>query len=443
MNSLQNKCMNLKYLLTISGLVSVCILSSGCNNNGSVRYSSGDGYAADAIGDSENQYDEKTEIYSDKGELNWRWVIKPEDYRDCCLVSEDWFAVKGSDGKYRVVDEQEKEVFPEKYDEIAFFSEGLSAVREGEVSFFINKKGEKVSGEFQGTRSFHETYAAVKSGGLWGYINQKGEVVIDCRYMEAADFCEGFAAVKKDGKWGFIDQGGACLTGYEYEEVKNFQERFAAVRKDGKWGFIDQRGICLTGYEYEEAENFQEGFAAVMRNDKWGFLDSSGQIKIDLEYDGAGNFSEGKAAVKIENDQEYAGLWAYINPDNEIMIDFRPYDAVGGLMVYVGEFHDGKAFVSNDLYSIIDENGEYLFRGNSAFFISSLAYNTQYDAIPAYIYADDSMKVRKYGLVGLNGEQRLEPVFDYVHGIYGDYVLVSNEMDNGEWRYGFIKIWEE
>ncbi|MBD5550603.1 MAG: hypothetical protein HDQ96_05415 [Lachnospiraceae bacterium] len=53
------------------------------------------------------------------------------------------------------------------------------------------------------------------------------------------------------------------------------------------------------------------------------------------------------------------------------------------------------------------------------------------------------MKVRKYGLAGLNGEQRLEPVFDDVCGIYGDYVLVPNKMDDGEWRDGFIKIWEE
>ena len=58
------------------------------------------------------------------------------------------------------------------------------------------------------------------------------------------------------------------------------------------------------------------------------------------------------------------------------------------------------------------------------------------------IYTDDSMKTRKYGLMSLNGEQRLEPVFDDVIGIYGDYVLVSNKVDDGELRYGFIKIWE-
>jgi len=50
------------------------------------------------------------------------------------------------------------------------------------------------------------------------------------------------------------------------------------------------------------------------------------------------------------------------------------------------------------------------------------------------------MTERKYGLMGINGNQRLEPVFDYVNGIYGDYVFVEN-MVNGEYRKGLIKIY--
>ncbi|MDE6950944.1 MAG: WG repeat-containing protein [Lachnospiraceae bacterium] len=373
---MQNKYFDFKVVIILVSMAFICAAAVGCNNS---------------------------------RELNWRWVIRPEDYEDCCLVSEDWFAVKGGDGKYSVVDEQNREVFPGKYDNIAFFREDLSVVCEENTDYFINKNGEKISGGFQEARSFCETYAAVKNGGLWGYINHDGVIIIDCQYMEADNFSEGFAAVKKNGKWGFIDQGGVYFTEYEYDEVKSFQE----------------------------------GLAAVMLNDKWGFLDSSGRTKIDLLYDGAESFSEGKAAVKIGSDQDYADLWAYINSDNEIVVDFFPYTSIGGGIVYVGEFHDGIAFVSNDFYSIIDENGKYLFRGtDSAFFISSLAYNAQYDAIPAYIYTDDSMKIRKYGLMSLNGEQRLEPVFDDVIGIYGDYVLVSNKVDDGELRYGFIKIWE-
>lgn len=39
----------------------------------------------------------------------------------------------------------------------------------------------------------------------------------------------------------------------------------------------------------------------------------------------------------------------------------------------------------------------------------------------------------------MDGRERMEPIFDYVHGIEDNYVLVSNIVD-GQWRYGVIKI---
>lgn len=45
------------------------------------------------------------------------------------------------------------------------------------------------------------------------------------------------------------------------------------------------------------------------------------------------------------------------------------------------------------------------------------------------------MKIKKYGLMGLAGNQRLEPIFDYISGIYGDYVVVESIVD-GEYKKG-------
>lgn len=49
------------------------------------------------------------------------------------------------------------------------------------------------------------------------------------------------------------------------------------------------------------------------------------------------------------------------------------------------------------------------------------------------------MKIKKFGLMGLKGNQRLEPIFDYISEIYGDYVVVENVV-NGEHKMGIIKI---
>jgi hypothetical protein len=41
--------------------------------------------------------------------------------------------------------------------------------------------------------------------------------------------------------------------------------------------------------------------------------------------------------------------------------------------------------------------------------------------------------------MGLKGNQRIEPIFDYVNGLYGDFVVVENVID-GEYRTGILKL---
>ena len=49
------------------------------------------------------------------------------------------------------------------------------------------------------------------------------------------------------------------------------------------------------------------------------------------------------------------------------------------------------------------------------------------------------MKVRKYGVMGLHGEERLEPGCDYVYGRRDPYVIVEQNI-GGEPGIGGIKL---
>ena len=160
---------------------------------------------------------------------------------------------------------------------------------------------------------------------------------------------------------------------------------------------------------------------------------------IPCQYDEVGDFSEGLAAVKHADHNGKGEQWAYIDTKGEIQIDFYPYEATEGRRVLAGEFHDGMAFVSKGLYCIMDTKGEMIFSGDSRFFISVTEYDKEYDTIPGYVYIDDRMTVRKYGLMGLHGEERLEPVFDYVYGMRGPYVIVEQNI-GGEPGIGVIKL---
>lgn len=375
-------------------------------------------------------------------ELKWEWCIKPE-YSDLFFVDNDLIAVKGNDEKYAIVNTNGEIIIPFEYLSVSSFEDGLAAVNTNENAFFINKKGENVFDKlFDDTSSFSDGVAPVKKDVTWGFIDKSGNMVIQNQFDEVRWFNEGFAVVEKNNKWGVIDKSGNVIIDFQYDCINDFQEGIVAVEKDGKWGFIDKSGKIVADLKFDNVKNFSEGFAAIMKNDKWGFINKSGIISIALKYDDVGNFSEGKAAVKLLKYKDDEDEWAYIDSNDNIVIDFYPYDAAGNITFNVGEFNEDLAFVSKTFISIIDKKGNNIFLGgDSEFFISSSSYNSEYDAIPAYVYTDEAMKNRKYGLVGLNGNQRLEPIFDYIDSIYGDYVVVEKIID-GEYKKGVIKIYE-
>lgn len=376
-------------------------------------------------------------------ELKWTWCIKPK-YSDLFFVDNDLIAIKGNNEKYVIANTNGEIVIPFEYSSVESFEDGFALVKDNENTFFINKKGKNVFDKvFEDAYSFSHGLAAVKKGSLWGFIDKSGNMIIKNQFDQVKSFNESFAAVEKNNEWGLIDNLGNIVIDFQHDCIKDFHEGFAAVAKDGKWGFIDKSGKIVADFQFDEVKNFSEGFAAVMRNDKWGFIDKSGKTNIALKYDDVGSFSEGKASVKLSNYEDGQDEWAYIDSKDNIVIDFYPYDAAGDQIFCVGEFNQGLAFVSKTLVSIIDYNGNNIFLGgNSKFCISSLNYNSEYDAIPAYVYTDEAMKIRKYGLMGLKGNQRLEPIFDYISGIYGDYVVVESIVD-GENKIGVIKIYEE
>lgn len=383
------------------------------------------------------------ESHLKNNELRWEWIVEPGKYEDLFYVNDDRIAVKTNKGKYILINIEGESVNSNEYDSISKFCEGVALVNINDNFSYIDKNGLFINKDtYQDGYSFSESLGAIKLNNTWGFIDLSGKVIIECQFKEVKPFFENYAAVKVDKKWGFINKSGKMQINPQFDQVRDFREGNSAVKLTDKWGFINCEGSKITNFEYDEVKDFHEGYAAVMKNNKWGFINKSGEVCIDLKYDDVGKFSEGKASVKLVNYYEGMDAWAYIDRNDNVVIDFYPYDASEGRMVWVGEFKDGMAFVSKTLYCIIDTKGNDIFFGGSKFFISSLTYNMEFDAIPGYIFTDDEMTNRKYGLMGLRGNQRLEPVFDYVEEIKGSYVIVGNMID-GEYKKGIIELFNE
>ena len=345
-----------------------------------------------------------------KADTQWEWIIKPGLYKNIAFLDGDLFKFYKNDKKVCIIDASIKDIYEYPlFDDIEFDRENVFIANKNSSFFYVDKAGNKLS---------DKTYESIY-------------------YLK-----DGFSAVRLNGLWGFIDENFKQVIDFKFYDVHSFYENHAAVMdKDKKWGFIDTAGNVTIDFQYDEAENFSEDLAAVKQGDKWGYIDKNGKEVISCKYDEAHNFSEGLAAVAINNYFEDGCMaWAYIDAKGDVVIPFYSYSALGVIPLFISDFHDGRAFVTKDLVSVIGKNGENIFSGDSLFFISNAEYYKEHSAMIGYIYSDSSMKIKKYGLLNLKGEEVLKPVFDYIESIYGEYMIVADIKNETDMNYGIVRI---
>lgn len=335
----------------------------------------------------------------------WSWFIELGEYSNIKLYDENFIAVADSSGKYGFLDKDKNLIVECQYMNVLGVSEQIARVIDLDQNYL--------------------------------FLDYSGKLITEEVFQDANDFSEGLAAVEKEGKWGFINTSGKIAIACQYDNVTEFREGLAAVEIDGNWHYINQRGKEVFEEEYEDALYFSEGLAAVKKDGKWGFIDKNGNLKIDFQYEDAGNFSEGKAAVAntIDGYQE----WAYINAENEVVVDYELYSATEGRLVLVGEFQDGYALVTSDLYCLINEEGKEVLGNNSFFLTGWSTYSIESGWIEAYDYTDDSMTEKKYGFVDINGRIKVPFIFEYVSEIHGDLAAVRYEQE-GKTEAGVIRL---
>lgn len=161
---------------------------------------------------------------------------------------------------------------------------------EGPKCYFIDKKGAKVLGPYQGIRSFSEGLAAVMKNYKWGFIDKNGTVVIPFKYDRVGDFHEGLAAVdieqnpnRPGGKWGYIDRNGNNITSHKYDRAYDFSDGIAKVMLPNlTYGFVDENGTEVIPCKYIYAGEFSEGVVTLSNRHNWCIVDKNGSEVINL-----------------------------------------------------------------------------------------------------------------------------------------------------------------
>ena len=190
------------------------------------------------------------------------------------------------------------------------FSEGLAAAWVSGDLFnpqwgFIDKKGSIVIEPlYREVAWFSDGLAAVRTDDRWGFIDTKGNMVISEQFREVRPFHNGLAIVSgpSSALWGVIDKAGKTVIPFEYNEIEVDGDLFL-VQKGEKVGWIDKNGNWMIETSGCMALPFAGADLAAVKNRDcyWGYIDKKGDVAIDFQYAQAGPFSKGRAIVSEDD----------------------------------------------------------------------------------------------------------------------------------------------
>lgn len=292
----------------------------------------------------------------------------PPRYEYALDFQDNGLAIVQSRGKQGVIDASGAYVVRPVYDSISPFSEGLSAVIDGQGFNVMDEAGRILTPHaYAYIGTYHEGRAVFAQSGAdgqsrYGYLDARGQVAVPARYLEANDFRNGKAVVKtKDGEYALIGTDGRTLATYPYDFVGTVGEGLLAYRPkpEGTYGYIDKQGRVVIAPRFTAAFPFQDGAAVVnMSKDavsnKYGLIDKKGAFVIKPDFNEINPLGDGRVAVgqAIDPSRPYVGsLYALADVAGRFLTDF----------VYTGitEFHRGYASVSDGAWTYwIDRDGK-------------------------------------------------------------------------------------
>jgi len=169
---------------------------------------------------------------------------------------------------------------------------------DGKVGFVDDDGVFKIRAVFADALPFSDGLAAVKVGELWGFIDTDGRQVIQPIFQAAYYFREGVAYAEKDGEKLLIDKTGKVLA-RGYEQLQGIvTEARVPVSRNSKSGFLDLNGNVVIPLEYDQVDSFSEGLAPVKKGNKWGYVDRAGRLEIPFMFSNAGLFASGLAPAR-------------------------------------------------------------------------------------------------------------------------------------------------
>lgn len=234
------------------------------------------------------------------------------------------YRVPGKD-LYGFLNKKGEIAIPTQYTSASAFSDGLARVTINGKNGYINTRGEiSIPAIYENASDFINGTASVsladtikgKVNERFFIINKKGEKISeDFDYIGWRDRKEEMLILAKRGnKWGFINGIGKIKVPFIYDNYHRLRaylstasDHFVAICQNGKWGFIDvnsSEGKIVVPLQYKAVGGFSFGMTWANDGTKLSFIDKTGKIvcegfKVCTDFN-----ANGLAGVKYDNPTE-------------------------------------------------------------------------------------------------------------------------------------------
>lgn len=363
------------------------------------------------------------------------------------------------------IDEKGNEIIPCQYTFLRSFSDGFAFVNYFMDDYVISINGEKVFDTVKGYiyGSFHEGRCVFRTGELSGFIDKKGEIIVPAIYHKVTDYHKGIAFVQRnvtsypvpmsrDGHLLWENQNGCLKLPNKYKWYERLSEdTYNSVNDTFVLVYTEDNRVGVFSYEQKEvipckyesiifshnaleaklittSSHIENGdivrYFIHGRQLKRQFPPGYGLIVNRFGYDVCLPFIDGIAFVRQNN------LWGLILSDGKLLVDKWFQDIIRHETIFYVKY--------NDYWGILSRTGEILVDPSYEAvddLVRALETRKQFDGRDIIIpYNVGGI----YGFIDIMGKFLVKPVFNWVKKINNNpddirYVCYEESTPNILW----------
>lgn len=264
--------------------------------------------------------------------------------------------------------------------------------------------------------------------GLSGYADRStGEIVIPCLYysVDPANFNDGVATVAlsdEDGNetspWHLINERGETIPlpeGWQSDYANQFScGRIAVVNPEGLWGYADGTGSIVIPAQFAEAYEFCDGFARVeFAEGDMGCIDTDGNV-LARGFACTFDFRNGYAEVWLSGTNGADKVTGWINTAGEVVpfMDSDRFFPISPDRMWMRTAANYSA-----PWHLLDGEGNILTA--EPVYLPEMEPIAFESGLQAVRNAE-----RKWGYIGLDGQEVLPFIYSYAEAFDGDLAWV-------------------